>query len=81
MADYIDAHQFSANHKEQLLRDEACGCFYCMEVFSPDEIEIWIPDKAGTAMCPHCGMDSVIGESSGYPMTAEFLEKMNAYWF
>ena len=25
-------------------------------------------------MCPYCGIDSVIGESSGYPITREFME-------
>ena len=33
------------------------------------------------AICPYCGMDSVIGESSGYPITKEFLQKMQEHWF
>jgi hypothetical protein len=36
----------------------------------------------GTAFCPYCGTySSVIGESSGFPITPEFLQKMNAYLF
>jgi len=34
-----------------------------------------------TALCPHCGIDSVIGESSSVPITKEFLGKMKKYWF
>ena len=34
-----------------------------------------------TALCPYCGIDAVIGESAGYPLTEEFLEKMRDYWF
>ena len=79
--DHIDAHIFSSNHRAQIMRDEKCGCFYCHAIFSPLEINEWVEDKSGTAICPHCGIDSVIGESSGYPMTTEFLEKMNSYWF
>jgi hypothetical protein len=46
----------------------------------PKEIEDWIEDEA-TALCPHCGIDSVIGSKSGYPITAEFLQKMKEHWF
>ena len=33
--DYIEAHAFSSNHKDVILRDGLCGCFYCMEIFDP----------------------------------------------
>ena len=78
--DHIDAHRFSANHKEALQKDSLCGCFYCLKIFHPSEIEDWIEDKSGTAQCPYCGIDSVIGESSGYPITESFLRKMKEYW-
>ena len=67
-----------------------CGCFYCRETFPPSEIVYWVydnPDVEGissegtTALCPRCGIDSVIGSRSGYPITTEFLEAMNGHWF
>ena len=86
MKDYIEAHRFSNNHMEMLKRDSVCGCFYRCRVFEPVEIEGWVIDdnpcdKDGTAMCPYCGIDSVIGASSGYPITQEFMEAMHSYWF
>ena len=81
MVDYIEAHRFSSDHRERLLKDEKCGCFYCMKIFDQKEITDWIKDPAGTAVCPYCGIDSVIGQHSGYPITKEFLEKMKRYWF
>ncbi len=81
MADYIDAHRYSSNHKEQLVKDRKCGCFYCLSIFNPAEIEEWIEDVSGTAVCPFCGIDSIISESSGYPLTEEFLGKMRSRWF
>lgn len=76
------AHKHSINHKSIILKDKKCGCFYCLAIFSPTEITEWIEDKIdGTAICPHCGIDSIIGESSGFPITEEFLLKMNRYWF
>lgn len=76
------AHKYCTANKKSLEKEEKCGCFYCMEIFSPTEIEEWIEDKEGdTAICPYCNIDSVIGESVSYPLTKEFLEKMNKFWF
>ncbi len=77
----LAAHKFCANNREKLQKDEKCGCFYCLKIFSPSEITDWIPDTDGTARCPYCGIDSVIGEHSGFPITTEFLVKMREYWF
>lgn len=82
ISNIIDAHKYSINNKSTILKDEKCGCFYCMEIFSPREISDWIEDKIdGTAICPYCGIDSIISKSSGFPITKEFLLEMNKYWF
>lgn len=75
------AHQFSSNHKPELMKDKVCGCFYCLMIFDPQEITDWVTDTRGTAICPYCGIDSIIGESSGYPITTEFLQAMKKVWF
>lgn len=46
MTDYIEAHKFSSNNKEALQNDKKCGCFYCLKIFDPKEINFWIKDKA-----------------------------------
>jgi len=78
---YIKAHEFSSNHKTQLMQDKKCGCFYCLSIFDPKEITKWVEDISGTAVCPYCGIDSIIGESSGFPISKDFLEKMYIHWF
>ena len=75
------AHKHSINNKPALKKDKLCGCFYCSKIFDPKEIKEWVPDRRGTAICPYCGIDSIIAESSGYPMTKEFLDEMYHYWF
>ena len=45
-----------------------------------DEIIDWYDDE-GTAVCPYCYIDSVIGKSSGYEITEEFLMAMEDYFF
>ncbi len=59
-----------------------CGCFYCISIYSPSEMVDWIGDSEGlTADCPRCGIDAVIGSASGFPITSEFLNRMNEHWF
>ena len=77
----LAAHTYCNDNKEGLLRDTVCGCFYCLEIFSPSEIVEWIDSRETTALCPYCGIDSVIGEGSGYPITKDFLKEMQEYWF
>lgn len=88
--DIIVAHRYSSNHRESILASDVCGCFYCLSIFSSSEIKDWVDapeDEADinetgqTALCPHCGIDSVLGSASGYPINREFLQKMNKYWF
>ncbi len=76
----IKAHRHCLNNREQLEKSVICGCFYCKKVFSTSEITDWI-DGGKTARCPHCGIDSVIAESTGIPMEPTFLRVMNEYWF
>lgn len=84
--DVITAHEFSSENRPALEKDKRCGCFYCGRIFDPVEIKEWIKldsqtDASATAFCPYCGIDSVIGESSGYPITTDFLREMHQYWF
>jgi len=81
---HVGAHKVSANHRSQLQASAIAGCFYCTPVFSPSDIQVWIDEVGGvktTALCPYCGIDSVIGSASGFPITPEFLRQMRDYWF
>lgn len=76
----VEAHAFSFRNRSKLEQDLECGCFYCMKIFPANEIEEW-EDDGETAICPYCGIDSVIGESSGYPLTEADLKEMHLHWF
>lgn len=83
---HVVAHRFSRMHREQVLSSDACGCFYCLKTFRPAEIEEWVDEAPGTdvgqtALCPRCGIDSVLGSASGFPLTSDFLGRMKFYWF
>lgn len=74
------AHSHSSNHRQVVEQSRVCGCFYCQETFAPATIKEWI-DGGETALCPHCGIDSVIGDESKVELSAEFLEAMHHMWF
>ena len=78
--DVLAAHKHSHLHRAEIEKSEKCGCFFCLSIFPPSEIEDWT-DVGDTAICPHCYVDSVIGESAGFPITEDFLKEMKDYWF
>jgi hypothetical protein len=58
-----------------------------LKIFKPDQITNWIAevidniDRGTTAICPFCGIDSIIGDRSGFPIEAAFLQRMRNRWF
>lgn len=78
--DYILAHKHCHHNRKELLESDLCGCFHCLRIYNPNEIEHWIDDD-DTAICAHCPVDSVIAAKSGYPITQEFLQRMYDHWF
>ncbi len=75
------AHAHSSRHKAEVQSGNMCGCFHCLKTFQSTDIRKWI-DKGLTALCPHCGIDSVLGSKSGYPVTDPmFLRRMCDKWF
>jgi hypothetical protein len=62
-----------------------CGCFYCCKIYSPTNITEWTDhDDLGqglTAICPKCGIDSVIAVAGDTTEVKRFLKKMERQWF
>jgi hypothetical protein len=79
------AHHQSIYHRRAIELSRTCGCFYCLKMFRPDQIHAWtdrhksVPEQ--TALCPHCGIDSVVGDASGFAITETFPNAMNEHWF
>jgi len=90
---YLKTAKLAVYHKNSIVTDEFCGCYHCLKIFSPSEIFDWCDVlelcdsrdegecEGETALCPYCGIDAVLGESSGYPVNAEFLRQMRYYAF
>ncbi|MGH8444211.1 MAG: hypothetical protein ACREVL_03040 [Solimonas sp.] len=86
------AHRHAAHHRAEVQASAVCGCYFCLATFEPREIEDWAdwPDgtppgkenaRGTTALCPRCGMESVIGSASGLSIDSALLRAMHDYWF
>jgi hypothetical protein len=75
-----DAHKLSSLHRGAIQASKVCGCFYCLSTFNPEFIKEWT-DSNRTALCPKCGIDSVLPESDMYILDFEFLHQMYEVWF
>jgi hypothetical protein len=92
MADLLDAHRHTTHNRVEIERSRICACLRCAQIFPPTEIVAWggldtsdLEDPAiwstGTALCPRCGGEAVIGDASGYPIEPDFIGRMHAAWF
>ncbi len=91
------AHEHSSKHRPEIEASKVCACYYCLSRFAPTEIREWITEHhverneegrrvvghvtGQTALCPKCGIDSVIGDACGYALTFQFVKDMQDHWF
>ena len=78
------AHKASIFNRKLVASSSRCGCFYCLASYPTTEVVDWCdprPMPDWTALCPLCGMDSVLPDAAGFELTAPFLEAMQARWF
>ena len=74
-----DLHRDSFNNRELVESSATSGCFCCLEMFASSRITEWT-DKGLTALCPSCGIDSVLTDSACI-LTDKLLHKMNLEYF
>ena len=81
---YSPASKAAFENWESVKKSSLCGCFYCGRIFPSSEVtdNDWVPDLHGrTVLCPHCSIDSVIGDASGIPIQKDVLDELHDHWF
>jgi hypothetical protein len=76
----IAAHKHSTRHRAEIEASPSCACFFCFRKFPSNEITKWV-DANQTALCPKCGVDSVLGSASNLRMDDTFLRGMHTHFF
>ena len=77
-------HKLSSRNRELIEGTRACGCFHCLARFEASAVKEWVAEEKGgdvTALCPVCGVDSVLPAREGATIDQEILLAMRAYWF
>jgi hypothetical protein len=72
------AKKHSFKNEREILRSYRAGCYHCRKLFPARKIKKWVTELDGTrtAKCPHCEIDSVIGNASGVPLNPTFLHAL-----
>lgn len=78
-----DVHQapiLSMKNSDRIAESKQCGCYHCLETCSVEEIKEWT-DGSETALCPNCGVDSLIPDQAEIELTKDNLQAMHQHWF
>lgn len=76
-----ELHDFCSYHRTKLEQVGLGVCFCCESVFSTKKIKEWI-DNNNTAICPKCGIDSVLpAKIKEKELTFIEIKTMKVYWF
>ena len=75
-------HKKSSNHRKELESSPFAGCFFCKQIYILDEYPVkeWI-DNSQTAICPKCGIDSVLPVNDDSNNTQDMLQEMWKHYF
>jgi len=76
MRSLIEYHKQSSYHRQEVLDVADATCFFCCQTFPSKQIEEWT-DDGQTAICPYCGVDSILP----FNMGTEALTAMHEYYF
>ena len=67
-------HKRSFLNRKRLEVAGECSCFYCLRTFPVNKIEEWV--DSDTALCPFCGIDSIIDS-----IDSEVLTELHEWCF
>lgn len=85
----IKAKGLGEGLRQEIEQSELAGCTSCGAIFNPSsqDVEYLGEDddeddyrELDFALCPYCGVDSLIGSARGIPITEGFIAAATDYW-
>lgn len=65
--EFEDIYKHTKNNEIEIFQSKKCGCLFCTSIFDARKVNEWSGDgKNASAICPHCGMNTLIGDKSGH---------------
>ena len=71
---------YSSHNKRYIAVSNKCYCFHCLACVDHSEITEYL-DAGQTAICPKCGIASIIPDSIDDTVDEKIISEMHAYWF
>lgn len=68
-----DYSKAAIRNKRTIQQSNMCACYYCQRYFFASLIREYV-DRDDTALCPYCGIDSVIGDASGLDISEQRIK-------
>ncbi len=77
-------HKLCIRNRDALKTSTLCGCFYCRDIFPASTVTTFCQERdqssPTTALCPHCGVDSILPDSA-ITLTPALLNAMHDAYF
>lgn len=73
------AIDFATSNKKNLMNSNKAGCYYCRKIYPAAEVKEFL-ETEDTALCPKCGIDSVLPDSV-CDLSIETLKELHQFWF
>ncbi len=74
------AAQLAFKNRVAVEKSETCGCYYCGGIFPGGDVKEYT-DGGLTALCPRCGVDSVLSSAQNVAVCEDTLKKSHDFWF
>jgi TPR repeat protein len=72
----------TSDNEIEILKSKTCSCLFCRQTYDARKVSDWVNDERGvTAICPECGMDAVVGDGGGEPLSHEELKELNLAYY
>ena len=68
-------------NKMLLNQSNYAACYSCKRIFKSKDVTTFLNEGVGTAVCPYCGIDSVLGDKTGLGLSVENIQQLHDYWF
>ena len=75
-----EVHHHTIYNREEIEKSDTIYCISCQERLTPSEITEFV-DEGTTGLCPHCGMDALIGDACGIKLTDTILKRLYKKYF
>ncbi|WPP52417.1 hypothetical protein [Catalinimonas niigatensis] len=73
------AINFATSNQQDLMKSDKAGCYYCRKIYPASEVKEFLEEEA-TALCPKCGIDSVLPDYV-YDLSINNLRELHQFWF